>query len=60
MAGSLDLPRLMALIAYWQDVPPLHVVVAGALGALKTPAKKTSNHDAEMMAAEIMAMFPGA
>lgn len=32
MAAQVDLPRLEALQAYWQQHPPLHIVVAAALG----------------------------
>lgn len=49
-----DLHDLRDLGRYWEDVPPLHVLVAARLGALKAPrrgAKKTTAKDARDLAA---------
>ena len=51
---SLDLPRLSALTAYWNECPPMHVLVAGFLGY--KPRKQQSQQ--EQLAALLGAVRP--
>ena len=43
----MTIPRLNAMMAYWQKHPPVHLVVAGLAG-YKPPENKTTNSDDDL------------
>ncbi len=52
LEDTLTWPRIDSLYRYWQDHPPVHELVAAAMG-VKPQEKKTSSIE------EIMALFQG-
>ena len=57
IAENVDLPRLESLNRYWDQFPPLHVMVASYLGLKPKPKVKpgqSSGQDFE----ELFRMFP--
>ena len=51
---QVDVPRLAAMSAYWEDYPPLHVMVAAYLGIGKAADAPAQTSDAQIE--ELMAM----
>jgi hypothetical protein len=55
---ELDIPRLTALTEYWQQHPPLHLVVAAALGVKTGVEVEKPKPPDDAALAELMAAFP--
>lgn len=49
VAESMDIPRLKKMQHYWQDNPPVHVMVAAYLGIKKRKPPKIEAADIEAL-----------
>lgn len=52
----MTIPRLMEMLAYWKDNPPVHVMVAAYFGLHKNRKKPKKMSDAELE--ELMKAYP--